>query len=113
MNFANLNKSFFLKKSKMNISTKIIIWIVALVVVLGLLIFAVVKLSNSEGNNSEEPEGNSSETYVCNENYYNCGDFETQEEAQQVLEYCGAEEDIHGLDLDGDGVACESLPTEG
>jgi micrococcal nuclease len=39
---------------------------------------------------------------------YNCGDFETQEQAQYVLE--NESGDPHGLDADGNGVACESLP---
>lgn len=38
----------------------------------------------------------------------NCSDFDTQEEAQAFFEmYPG---DPYGLDSDGDGVACESLP---
>ena len=47
--------------------------------------------------------------YDCSSNVYNCGDFTTQEEAQEVFDYCGPE-DIHGLDNDGDGEVCESLP---
>ena len=39
---------------------------------------------------------------------YNCGDFETQEQAQYILE--NEPDDPHGLDGDGNGVACESLP---
>lgn len=39
---------------------------------------------------------------------YNCDDFETQEQAQYVLE--NTDGDPHNLDQDGDGVACESLP---
>lgn len=39
---------------------------------------------------------------------YNCGDFETQEQAQYVLE--NESGDPHDLDGDGNGVACESLP---
>lgn len=39
---------------------------------------------------------------------YNCGDFETQEQTQAVLK--GESGDPHGLDGDGDGVDCESLP---
>jgi len=39
---------------------------------------------------------------------YDCGDFETQEQAQYVLE--NEPGDPHGLDGDGNGVACESLP---
>lgn len=39
---------------------------------------------------------------------YNCGDFDTQEQAQYVLEDTSG--DPHRLDADGDGVACETLP---
>lgn len=39
---------------------------------------------------------------------YNCGDFDTQDQAQYVLE--NEPGDPHGLDADSDGVACESLP---
>lgn len=46
--------------------------------------------------------------YVCDSNYYNCGDFSTHTEAQAVFEACGAG-DVHRLDRDGDGIACESL----
>lgn len=38
---------------------------------------------------------------------YNCADFETQAQAQQVLENTPG--DPHGLDGDGNGQACESL----
>lgn len=37
-----------------------------------------------------------------------CADFETQEEAQAVLD--ADRSDPHGLDGEGDGIACESLP---
>ncbi len=41
---------------------------------------------------------------------YNCADFETQGEAQSVMDQCGSRgRDVHNLDGDGDGVACESL----
>jgi len=46
--------------------------------------------------------------FVCNEDFYNCGDFDTQVEAQEVFDACGSE-DIHGLDNDGDGMVCEGL----
>ena len=39
---------------------------------------------------------------------YNCGDFETQDQAQYVLENKSG--DPHSLDGDGNGMACESLP---
>lgn len=38
-----------------------------------------------------------------------CSDFATQEEAQAVLDQDPS--DPHGLDADGDGIACESLPS--
>jgi len=41
----------------------------------------------------------------CRANIYNCDDFATQKEAQEMLLLCG--QDIHKLDRDKDGVACE------
>ena len=43
----------------------------------------------------------------CYSNLYNCDDFSTQREAQDTFEFCG--EDVHDLDRDKDGIACESL----
>lgn len=48
----------------------------------------------------------------CSGNQYNCGDFSTHNAAQACYDYCvsiGAG-DIHRLDGDNDGIACESLP---
>jgi len=42
-------------------------------------------------------------------NIYNCSDFSTQEEAQSV--YDEDTSDPNHLDGDGDGIACESLPS--
>jgi len=39
----------------------------------------------------------------------NCSDFATQLEAQEFFEATGPG-DLHRLDADGNGVACESLP---
>jgi len=47
--------------------------------------------------------------YICSYNAYNCGDFSTHAEAQKVFDMCGSG-DVHKLDRDGDGIACESLP---
>lgn len=48
---------------------------------------------------------------ICSYNAYNCSDFATHAEAQATYEYCGGiNNDIHGLDRDKDGSACESLP---
>jgi len=43
---------------------------------------------------------------------YNCEDFRTRDEAQACYEYCESlgQGDIHGLDGDNDGIACEHLP---
>jgi len=54
---------------------------------------------------------NLSEKIVCSYNAYNCSDFSTHAEAQEVYEFCGGvNNDIHQLDRDKDGLACESLP---
>lgn len=43
---------------------------------------------------------------------YDCSDFSTQQEAQKVFEAAGPG-DPYNLDGDGDGIACESLPSSG
>ena len=49
--------------------------------------------------------------YECSYNAYNCSDFFTHAEAQAVYELCGGvSNDVHRLDRDKDGLACESLP---
>ena len=58
-----------------------------------------------------EPEPEPESNIFCSYNAYNCPDFSTQAEAQAAFEYCGGiSNDIHRLDADNDGVACESLP---
>jgi micrococcal nuclease len=48
----------------------------------------------------------------CSGDIYECPDFSTQTEAQACYEYCKSLGlgDIHLLDGDSDGIACESLP---
>ncbi|HII15730.1 MAG TPA: hypothetical protein HA362_05450 [Nanoarchaeota archaeon] len=47
---------------------------------------------------------------ICSRNAYNCGEFSSQSAAQRVFEACGGvSNDIHILDKDKDGEACESL----
>lgn len=50
--------------------------------------------------------------YICSRDAYNCSDFSTQRQAQEVFDYCVnlGFGDIHRLDFDGNGQACESLP---
>jgi len=62
-----------------------------------------------EGQVSVESESGSG-NYVCSSDFYNCGDFDSHSEAQGVFEVCGGVDgDVHRLDGDGDGVACEGL----
>ncbi len=57
------------------------------------------------------PERTLSQDCYCGSNIYNCDDFSTHAEAQRLFECCGGvRNDIHRLDRDGDGVACETLP---
>lgn len=58
-----------------------------------------------------EPTPVATGSYTCSSNKYNCTDFKTQAEAQAVFDQCGgAEHDVHKLDNNKDGEACESLP---
>lgn len=58
----------------------------------------------------EEQEGATDSRYICNYNAYNCDNFRTHAEAQAVFEACGGvNNDVHRLDRDNDGLACESL----
>jgi hypothetical protein len=61
---------------------------------------------NKVGEGDGQPTG-----CACSEDYYDCPDFENQAAAQECYEYCMEQEgvvfDIHGLDTDGDGVACD------
>ncbi len=60
---------------------------------------------------TEEPEPAAEGTYTCSSNKYNCTHFKTHAEAQAVFDQCGgAENDVHKLDNNKDGEACESLP---
>jgi endonuclease YncB( thermonuclease family) len=61
-------------------------------------------------NQTSGPAGDIS-GYACTSNIYDCADFSTHAMAQAVYEKCGgAINDIHKLDSNGDGEACETLP---
>ncbi|MBS3072219.1 excalibur calcium-binding domain-containing protein [Candidatus Pacearchaeota archaeon] len=68
-----------------------------------------------ESNITESNNTTSDEEIVCGSDYYNCEGFESYEEAKKVYDFCrnseevNSNEDIHGLDLDGDGIPCEGL----
>jgi hypothetical protein len=47
----------------------------------------------------------------CSGNLYNCSDFSTHSQAQACFNYCSPiAGDVHALDRNNDGNACESLP---
>jgi len=64
----------------------------------------------AEQEEEEEPEQTGD--IICSSDTYNCGDFQTHAEAQEVFDYCESlgKGDLHKLDRDEDGNACESLP---
>ena len=68
--------------------------------------------SLSESMIKRDESGNPLFGATCEENVYNCGDFKTQGEAQEVYDTCSTADnrDRHALDRDGDGTACQSLP---
>ena len=48
--------------------------------------------------------------YDCDSNVYNCGSFDSRADAQDLFDVCGGvDNDVHSLDGDGDGLACEGL----
>jgi len=60
---------------------------------------------------NEDAAAHTSTEYMCSSDTYNCGDFSSYSEAQSAYDACGGvDNDIHGLDADKDGNACESLP---
>jgi|SRR3989344_4600950 len=50
---------------------------------------------------------------LCTANRYDCSDFRNLEDAQDIYEMCRDFQDgipdVHQLDRDGDGIACESM----
>jgi hypothetical protein len=65
-------------------------------------------LPNNNGITVGEPNPNG---YDCSSDVYNCANFTTKSQAQVVYDFCVSEGkgDIHRLDADGNGKACESL----
>jgi hypothetical protein len=78
-----------------------------------------VTLPTSEPTNTvvfilptDPPSSGGNEVCSCSGDTFNCSDFSTQSNAQACMDHCvsiGAG-DIHNLDGDADGVACQSLP---
>lgn len=68
--------------------------------------------SIAESRIQRDEDGNLIIGTMCEASVYNCDDFRTQSEAQEVFDKCdlGTNGDPHGLDGDNDGSACEGLP---
>ncbi|OGJ49715.1 hypothetical protein A2335_02980 [Candidatus Peregrinibacteria bacterium RIFOXYB2_FULL_32_7] len=64
--------------------------------------------NNSDLDDSDYFNGNNP---TCGSDIYNCSNFSIQSAAQAVYDYCAAQGygDIHRLDADNNGMACESL----
>jgi len=94
-------------------ATLIIILILLILGVIAGSILIIFQLTTEKGINEDldsEIENQIEGLFNCDEDTYNCGDFDTQEQAQETFELCGGtDNDIHGLDNDGDGFVCESL----
>ena len=76
-----------------------------------LLILLVFSLLVFTGCGSPTGDTVKENQYICDDNAYNCANFNTHAEAQRVYELCGGvSNDIHDLDRDKDGLACETLP---
>ena len=89
-----------------------------LIIILVLLILGVIALSvflifQSKGDKdvAEDDALDEQETSDdCADDTYNCDDFDTQEQAQEMFESCGGtNNDVHRLDSDKDGIVCEGL----
>ena len=83
--------------------------IIILCLIIGFIVGKFV-LNVFVGDSSSVDDGNSGGGIICSESTYNCDDFETLEQALEVFEECGGvDNDIHGLDRDGNGIPCENL----
>ncbi len=93
----------------------IIMGILAAILIILTVIFLVIPAFSEGENNSYEVSSNISQNeeteVICVTDTYNCDDFPNQFEAQMTYNRClRLFGDIHRLDNDGDGEACESLP---
>ena len=95
----------------------ILIFAGILIVVVFVTIFFVIPdyVRGYLNNKTLERIGNFSDNvvaYGCSSDIYNCGNFSTQAGAQDVFNWCIGQGvgDIHQLDKDGNGKACELLP---
>jgi hypothetical protein len=81
-------------------------WHVIGIICIGIIAINVFSSSDSSSADADYRYHNEPD-YVCGSNTYNCSDFSSHREAQSVLDGCRG--DVHRLDRDNDGIACESL----
>jgi len=100
-----------LQNKKKSYITGIIIVLVFISIPL-IYFYIVLPYLHERASISQEDETHGKRVCDCSYNRYNCDDFSTQAEAQECFEYCRSlgKGDIHFLDGDNDGIACESLP---
>lgn len=68
-------------------------------------------LTQQDLNRSESLVRLDGQDYTCKSNAYDCSHFSIQSAAQKLYLSCGGSmNDVHWLDADKDGEACESLP---
>jgi len=62
-----------------------------------------------DGTPLTTPPTSSPSTCQCTSDLYDCGDFSTHDEAQACFDYCRGQGkgDVHHLDEDKNGLACE------
>lgn len=75
------------------------------------LVFTITAFAGAKTKSKTKSKTESKGSYICSSNYYNCKDFGTHDEAQKLYEYCVKQGsgDVHDLDRDEDGMACEDL----
>lgn len=103
-------------------NVEIMFCVVSLLIGIVILMLIFIDTAEEKGFNSavivENQEVNNyyleptfKDSYICSYNAYNCDDFETHLEAQEIYGLCGGlSNDVHHLDGDSDGSACEVLP---
>ena len=106
-------------KKPVNLPKIILITLGAIVLILAVIFLIIPMLSNGKSgdnnlgnnNNTGEDLGDNTSSYDCSSDVYNCANFTTKAEAQLVFDYCEEQGagDIHQLDADGNGKACERL----
>jgi hypothetical protein len=79
-------------------------------IIFTLFVFSLLILSAC-GSQKEDVIDEEERLEKCSYNMYNCENFKTHQEAQKLYElYGGVNNDVHHLDRDLDGLACETLP---